>query len=149
MKFRWPLLFIVVLLGAFALWRATHPQRDDSEQIRAQLETIRRAAEDKNPRGITSALSDKFSWNGTKRSELNSQLAGFFFTVDKVETKLQIIEVRVTGDTAFSRGTYEVATRSEAGQPFQRRSGSFRIAWRKIEGVWKIEKVDGAENLAQ
>ena len=147
MKIRWLVIVIILLLGGFALWRYTHPQRDDREQIIAQLEAIQRAAEDKNPRGITSALSDNFSWNGTKKSELNAQLAGYFFTVDKVQTRMQIIEVRVTGDTAFSRGTYEVSTRNEANQPFERRSGDFKIDWRKVDGVWKIEKVDGAENL--
>lgn len=149
MKIRWLIVVVILLLGGFALWRYTHPQRDDREQIIAQLEAIARAAENRNPRGITSALSDDFSWNGSKKSELNSQLAGFFFTVDKVETQLQIIEVRVTGDTAFSRGTYGFGTRNETDQPFDRRSGNFKINWRKIDGVWKIEKVDGVQNLGQ
>ncbi len=149
MKLRWLVVVIVILLGGIALWRYTHPKLDDREQIVAQLEAIQSAAENKNPRGITAVLSDDFTFGGTKKKELNSQLAGFFFTADKIETQMQIIEVQVRGDTAFSRGTYELSTRNETSQPFSRRSGNFKINWRKIEGVWKIEKVDGAQNLAQ
>ena len=142
---------LLLLFGGLIWWRAAHPPLTDEEQIAANLEGLRTSAESGSVNGVMGYLSDDFTWDGRKRSEISSLLYGAFYEgLRKRDFRLTFTNVRpvVHGATATVTGHYKVDVRTYRGGVDTASSGEFSTEWEKRDGKWKITRTQGgSENL--
>jgi ketosteroid isomerase-like protein len=119
------------------------PPPGDREVIMAEVEAIRKAVENQNPKGILSRLEEGFKFQGASKSELRSHLVAFFFQNSDVRLDLAGVDATVEGDSATSSGSYSARWKSGPTAPDEVRTGRFIAKWRKIEGQWKIVEATG------
>jgi hypothetical protein len=140
---------MLLLLGGFFAWRAANPPLNDQQILVQNMNRLAQAASAKNSRGITTFMTEDFRWQGSSKREIQSQLAGFFYTVDKVEARIWNVKVEVKGETANVDGQFYVSYQTSAHIPAETRSGPFRSRWIKQNDEWKILSVEGAESLTR
>jgi len=135
------------LFIGIALWRVTHPNLTDDEQIAANLSGITREAAKRNARGIVRYLGSGFDWQGQKRKDVQRWLGSGFIQSRDLELKLPSVSTQVKGETATTTGTFDLSFRPTPEAPIERRSGSFKLQWQQQDGQWKIVKAEGGEAL--
>ena len=136
---------LLILFGAVALWRVTHPNLTDDEQIAASLSDITRNAAKRNARGITQHLGSGFDWQGQKRKDVQRWLGSGFIQSRDLKLELPTVSTQVSGDTATTTGTFNLSFRPTPEAPIERRSGDFKLQWQRQDGEWKIVKAEGGE----
>lgn len=140
---------LLLLVGGVIWWRAAHPPLTDEEQIAANLEGLRTSAESGSVNGVMGYLSDDFTWDGRKRSEISSLLYGAFYEgLRKRDFSLVFTNVHpaVQGATATLNGHYKLNLRNYRGA-VDSGDGEFSTSWEKRDGQWKITRASGGENL--
>ena len=143
---------LLLLVGGVVWWRATHPPLTDAQQIVANLEDLRTSAENGSVDGIMNHLSEDFTWDGRKRSEVRSLLVfGLYEGLRKKDIRVTVTNVQPTvkGATATVTGHVSVAERSSRGFVPDPIPGTFTTEWEKRDGEWKITRAQGAQNLQQ
>lgn len=142
---------LLLIFGGVAWWRSTHPVLSDTEQIVANLEGLRTTAESANVNGVMGYLSDDFTWDSRKRSEISSLLYGAFYEgFRKRDFRLTFTNVQPTvkGATATVTGHFKVDVRTYRGVSETAGSGEFTTEWEKRDGQWKITKAQGGSDVA-
>lgn len=132
---------VLVVLG-FLLWRWTHPALSDEQQIRAALDGIETQASHKSSGGITSFLARDFEMNGLKRKELTQSLTAGLLGYRVVNLKISRVQVQVSGDTATTKGHYDLGLKTEFTSPEQPFFNDFKLKWKREDGQWKISNAD-------
>ena len=143
---------VVLLLSAVLIWRALHPPLTDEQQIAANLDAIVAAANARDAASIADFMAPQFALGDqgqTERKEFQRQLyAGMLQQYRVVDLKINGVQNSVEGENAHSEGRFLLNLKSEFNSPPEPHAGDFKLEWRKIDGEWKIVKVEGAPNLA-
>jgi len=137
---------LILIIGALGAWRASRPVLNAEEKIGANLEALRTAVQNRQPRGITTWLADDFQYASFNRRELHSQLAGFFHGAREVDLDLSNVSIQVSGESATATGNFRASFRATPDGAIESRFGRWTMQWRKRDGVWKINKLENAEN---
>ena len=125
------------------MWRATHPALTDEQQIQAALDGIATQASHKSAGGITSFLAKDFQLDGMKKSDLQKQLTIGMLNFRVVNMKISGVQVQVNGDTATTRGRYDLGLKTEFTSPEEKYASDFSLKWKRENGQWKISNADG------
>jgi hypothetical protein len=139
---------VLLVVGGYSAWRSANPPLNDEALIVRNIEQLTRAAQNEDAKTVTSLLASDFRWQGQSKKEINSQLAGFFFTSDEVQATVSNVSVQINGNRADVSGQFRVSFRASRFTPSEIRSGLFRSQWVKQDGDWKINTVEGMDNLA-
>ncbi len=140
LRFVVPLLLLVLV---FFGWKWTHPTLSDQEQIRAALDGLAAQASHKNSSGVTSFLTKDFQMDGLKKKDLRQQLTVGMLQYAVVNLKITSVQAEVNGDSATTRGRYELGLKQEFSSPEQKTSSDFVLKWKREDGQWKISDADG------
>jgi hypothetical protein len=139
---RFVIPLVLVVLAVF-FWRVTHPTLSDEEQIRQSLDGIAAQASHKSAKGIISYLSKDFQIDGTKKSDIQNQLTYAMLSKAAIEMKIGPSQVQVEGDTATTKGSYNLGLKQEFNSPIQNYTSDFTLKWKREDGQWKISNADG------
>ncbi len=134
---------LVLLALAVFLWRATHPALSDEQQIEAALDGIATQASHKSAGGVASFLAKDFQFDGFKRSDVRQQLAVGLLQYSAVNMKVSNVQVQVNGDTATTRGHYDLGLKRDFNSPEDKVPSDFSLKWKREDGQWKIYNADG------
>jgi len=141
---------LMLLIGGVLWWRATHPPLTDEQQIQANLDGLKNAAEACSADRVMNYTSEDFNWNGQKRSEVRSAITGACLSggFHKPDFSLTFTNVHITvkGATATAAGHYQLYIRSFRGSP-EPHDGEFSTEWEKRDGEWKITRASGGESM--
>jgi hypothetical protein len=136
---------LLFIFGGWSAWRAAHPPLTDEQQIAANIEVLRQAAQSRNSRKIGNFLADDFTWNGQNKRELNSELTGAFLQWRDVTANVTGLQISLDGDKATSKGKFSLAFRpSQRARP-EAYLVDFQLTWQKRDGQWLITKAEGGE----
>jgi len=138
---------VLLFLAAIFLWRATHPNLNDEQQIAANLSDLTRAAVKRDARGITQYFGNGFDWQGQSRKDVQRWLGGGFIQSRDVQINLSSTQTEVNGAVATTSGTYNLSYRPSPEAPAEKHSGDFKLHWQQQNGQWKIVKAEGGEVL--
>lgn len=133
---------IIVVLAAF-LWRWTHPKLSDEDQIEQALNGIATQVSHKSAGGIASYLSKDFQIDGIKKGDIQKQLAYGMLTYASIKMGIAASRIEVNGDTATTKGHYDMGLKREFSSPEQNFEADFSLKWKREDGQWKISNADG------
>ena len=134
-------LVLVVLVGLF--WRWTHPVLSDQDQIRGALDGLAAEVSHKSAKGIVSYLSEDFQIDGAKRGQIQKQLVYGLLSYAAIDATISPSQIEVHGDTATTKGHYNLGLKQEFNSPAQNYSSEFTLRWKRENGQWKISNADG------
>jgi len=134
---------LLLLIGAFLIWKQLHPPLSDEQQILANMDAVTSAVDAKQVGGIKNYLTDDFTLKDQARQDVLTNLTGYFLNEQEVTLSVSGVEVTVTGDSAVSTGHYTIVSRAETSSPPDTTVGDFHLEWRKENGFWLIAKADG------
>lgn len=134
---------VIVLLALFGIWRWTHPTLTDEEQIQANIAGIELGASHRAAGEVAWYLSEKFNYNGTKRSEFRKQLTLGMLQYRIIDLSSSGVQIKVNGDSATSSGTYQLSLKSEPDSSPEIHRGEFKLSWVREEGTWKLRTAEG------
>lgn len=134
---------VILLVLAVLLSRWTHPALGDEQQIRAALDGIAVQASNKSSGGVTSFLTKDFQLDGIKKSDIQKQLTLGLLQYRVVNLRVSNVRVQVNGDTATTKGRYDLGLKTEFSSPEEESSNDFSLKWKREDGQWKISDADG------
>ena len=137
----------VVLL--LALVAAAGCGRSDPErELRATIDSMARAIEQREPAAFLDALADDFSRESGAfgKQDAKRTLVAAVLRNEKINVSAVVTEVRVDGDRAFAR-VRVVATGGAGLLPERGQAWDFESAWRRERGQWKVFNAEWREGL--
>lgn len=134
---------LVLLVLAVFLWRALHPALSDEQQIQAALDGIATAASNRSSGGVTSFLAKNFQLDGLKKSDIQQRLTLGMLQYRVVNLHVSGVQVQVNGDTATTKGHYDLGLKTEFSSPEEKMSDNFSLKWKRENGQWKIADAQG------
>lgn len=134
---------LVLIVLAILFWRWNHPALTDEQQIQAALDGIATQASHKSSGGITSFLAKDFQLDGVKKSDLQKQLTLGMLQYRVVNMKISGVQVQVSGDTATTKGLYDLGFKTEFSSPEEKYSSDFSLKWKREDSQWKIADAQG------
>lgn len=137
---------LVVLLLAGYWWWSRPARLTPEDQLRGEVEILRRAVENRQTGNIMNRLHRRFTWSGSNRQEFQSYLIGAFFEWRNIDLQLSPLKIQVQGDSATTGGTYILQYRPRPDEPLTTRTGRFLLHWQQADGKWQVVKAEGAEN---
>jgi ketosteroid isomerase-like protein len=139
---------MLLIVGGYLWWRGANPPLNDEQQIVARLQEVKQAVDQKNARGITSILTDDFRAGSLNKREIQSHLAGFFYSSEGAQVQFSNVSIEINSGKANVRGQYRFSSRNSRYMPPENRIGRFSSYWIKQEDEWKIASVEGVDNLS-
>lgn len=136
------LIPLVLVVLAVLFWRWTHPALSDQDQIRQAMSGLATQVSNKSAKGIVSYLSDDFQMSGVKKGQIQKQLVYGLLSYAAVEAKIDPSQIEVNGDTATTKGNYNLGLKQEFNSPVQNYSSEFTLKWKRENGQWKISNAD-------
>lgn len=141
---------VIFVVGLYGAWKAMHPQLTPEQQIKANVEDLRRQIENRNVKGVTFYFSKNFNWQGTSRREVIDTLKVGFLQARDVQLHVSNEQVTVNDDTAYSSGHFTISYKPSPDAGAQTQVGDFELEWTKEENrQWKITRAEGGKNIGQ
>lgn len=81
--------------------------------------------------------------DGTKKGQIQKQLAYGLLSYAVIEATISPSQIEVKGDTATTKGRYNLGLKQEFTSPAQNYSSEFTLQWKREDGQWKISNADG------
>jgi hypothetical protein len=136
---------VLLIIGAVGIWRQLHPPLTDEQQIAGNIEDIARAASEKRLGGILTYLDKGFKYGGMGKKDIQTSLAGAFWSYRKVDAQISGVRISIVGEWATSTGHYAIAIQRETDLAPETFSGDFKVKWKKINGEWKAMEGEGGQ----
>ncbi len=138
---------LVLLLSGFFIWRALNPPLTDEQQIAAHLDTIVKAAGERDAVTIAELMAPTFKFNGnagTVPKDFQRQLYSGMLQYRVIDLQINGVKVAVKGEAADSNGRFLLNVKPEFDSAPEPYGGNFKLKWKKIDGEWKITEIEGA-----
>jgi ketosteroid isomerase-like protein len=140
---------VAALLFALAAVIAAGCGRSDPErELRATIDAMARAIENREPAAFLEAMADDFSRESGAfgKQDAKRTLVAAILRNEKINVSAAVTEVRIDGDRAFAR-VRVVATGGAGLLPERGQTWDFESAWRRERGQWKVFNADWREGL--
>ena len=140
---------VAALLFALAAVIAAGCGRSDPErELRATIDAMARAIENREPAAFLEAMADDFSRESGAfgKQDAKRTLVAAIRRNEKINVSAAVTEVRIDGDRAFAR-VRVVATGGAGLLPERGQTWDFESAWRRERGQWKVFNADWREGL--
>jgi ketosteroid isomerase-like protein len=140
---------VAALLFALAAVIAAGCGRSDPErELRATIDAMARAIENREPAAFLEAMADDFSRESGAfgKQDAKRTLVAAILRNEKINVSATVTEVRIDGDRAFAR-VRVVATGGAGLLPERGQTWDFESAWRRERGQWKVFNADWREGL--
>jgi hypothetical protein len=137
---------LLTLLAGTAL--AACGRGDPERELRATIDAMARAIEQRRPGDFLDALADDFTRESGAfgKQEAKRVLAGVLLRNEKVNLAVLVTEVRIEGERA--RATLRVVATGGAGLlPERGQVWEFDSTWRRERGAWKVFNAEWREAL--
>jgi ketosteroid isomerase-like protein len=137
----------IVLLLAFVA-AAACGRSDPERELRATIDSMAQAIEQREPAAFLDALADDFSRESGAfgKQEAKRTLVAAILRNEKINVSAAVTEVRIDGDRAFAR-VRVVATGGAGLLPERGQAWDFESAWRRERGRWKVFNAEWREGL--
>ena len=121
---------------------------DPERELRATIDSMARAIEQREPAAFLDALADDFSRESGAfgKQDAKRTLVAAVLRNEKINVSAVVTEVRVDGDRAFAR-VRVVATGGAGLLPERGQAWDFESAWRRERGQWKVFNAEWREGL--
>ena len=121
---------------------------DPERELRATIDSMARAIEQREPAAFLDALADDFSRESGAfgKQDAKRTLVAAVLRNEKINVSAVATEVRVDGDRAFAR-VRVVATGGAGLLPERGQAWDFESAWRREHGQWKVFNAEWREGL--
>ena len=121
---------------------------DPERELRATIDSMARAIEQREPAAFLDALADDFSRESGAfgKQDAKRTLVAAVLRNEKINVSAVVTEVRVDGDRAFAR-VRVVATGGAGLMPERGQAWDFESAWRRERGQWKVFNAEWREGL--
>ena len=121
---------------------------DPERELRATIDSMARASEQREPAAFLDALADDFSRESGAfgKQDAKRTLVAAVLRNEKINVSAVVTEVRVDGDRAFAR-VRVVATGGAGLLPERGQAWDFESAWRRERGQWKVFNAEWREGL--
>jgi ketosteroid isomerase-like protein len=135
---------LLVCLLALGACRRSDPERE----LRATIETMAQAIEQREPADLLDSLSEDFTReSGTfGKAEARRVLAGVLIRNERIQVSTAVTDVRIEGDRAFAK-VRVIATGSAGLLPERGQAWEFDTVWRREQGRWKVFNAEWREGL--
>jgi ketosteroid isomerase-like protein len=136
-------VLLLALVGAAGCGRS-----DPERELRATIDSMARAIEQREPAAFLDALADDFSRESGAfgKQDAKRTLVAAVLRNEKINVSAVATEVRVDGDRAFAR-VRVVATGGAGLLPERGQAWDFESAWRRERGQWKVFNAEWREGL--
>ena len=136
-------VLLLALVGAAGCGRS-----DPERELRATIDSMARAIEQREPAAFLDALADDFSRESGAfgKQDAKRTLVAAVLRNEKINVSAVVTEVRVDGDRAFAR-VRVVATGGAGLLPERGQAWDFESAWRRERGQWKVFNAEWREGL--
>jgi ketosteroid isomerase-like protein len=138
---------VAVLLLALA-FVAGCGRSDPERELRATIDSMARAIEQREPAVFLGAMTDDFSRESGAfgKQEAKRTLVAAILRNEKISVSAAVTEVRIDGDRAFAR-VRVIATGGAGLLPERGQTWDFESAWRRESGQWKVFNAEWREGL--
>ena len=137
-RFIWLAVF-VVLLSRLVACGETGPEA----AIRAKIDLVQKAAEEKIPRRIVAHVADDFSGNhGLNKQRLRALLAGVFLRYKNINVLITSLEVNIDPQHPILATMQAVVLVTGAEHILPENGRVFQVSgdWRLFEGEWELQR---------
>jgi ketosteroid isomerase-like protein len=137
-----------LLLALAAVIAAGCGRSDPERELRATIDAMARAIENREPAAFLEAMADDFSRESGAfgKQDAKRTLVAAILRNEKINVSAAVTEVRIDGDRAFAR-VRVVATGGAGLLPERGQTWDFESAWRRERGQWKVFNADWREGL--
>jgi hypothetical protein len=131
-----------------ALALAACGRGDPERELRATIESMAKAIEQRDPGGFLDAVADDFSRESGAfgKQDVTRVLAGVYLRNERIDLAAVVTEVRIEGQRAFAK-VRVVATGGAGLLPERGQAWEFDSAWRRDGGRWKVFNAEWREGL--
>jgi ketosteroid isomerase-like protein len=131
-----------------ALALAACGRGDPERELRATIESMAKAIEQRDPGGFLDAVADDFSRESGAfgKQDVTRVLAGVYLRNERIDLAAVVTEVRIEGQRAFAK-VCVVATGGAGLLPERGQAWEFDSAWRRDGGRWKVFNAEWREGL--
>ena len=121
---------------------------DPERELRATIDSMARAIEQREPAVFLDAMTDDFSRESGAfgKQDAKRTLVAAVLRNEKINVSAVVTEVRIDGDRAFAR-VRVVATGGAGLLPERGQAWDFESAWRRERGQWKVFNAEWREGL--
>lgn len=140
----WLAAAAVATVAALAACSRSDPERE----LRATIDSMARALEQRRPGDFLDAVADDFTRESGAfgKQEAKRVLAGVLLRNEKINLAVVVTEVQVQGERA--RAQLRVVAAGGAGLlPERGQVWEFHTAWRRERGAWKVYNAEWREGL--
>lgn len=136
------------LLAATAALLAACARSDPERELRATIDTMARAIEQREPGDFLAAVADDFSRESSAFGKQDAKriLAGILLRNERIRVTAVVTDLALQGDRARVR--LRVAATGGAGLlPERGQTWEFDTAWRRVDGRWQVFNAEWREGL--
>lgn len=136
------------LLATIAVLLAACARSDPERELRATIDTMARAIEQREPGDFLAAVADDFSRESSAFGKQDAKriLAGILLRNEKIRVTAVVTDLELQGERARVR--LRVAATGGAGLlPERGQTWEFDSAWRRVDGRWQVFNAEWREGL--
>jgi len=136
-------VIIVVIVGAAVIWRLTHPQVSDEEQIIRLIARVEQGVELKKPREILANIADDYKDSaGFTKLDIHRLSLSLLRVEGRPQVTLSNVKIEIHGKEADAHIDGEV-TIAFGGTESQEFKGTLDVHLSKRSGEWLIDSTSG------
>lgn len=136
------------LLATIAVLLVACARSDPERELRATIDTMARAIEQREPGDFLAAVADDFSRESSAFGKQDAKriLAGILLRNEKIRVTAVVTDLELQGERARVR--LRVAATGGAGLlPERGQTWEFDSAWRRVGGRWQVFNAEWREGL--